>query len=216
MAFDPYMTNPYFQAQYPGMYQMPSYAGAPNQPQAAGPQQFTSIMTGTPQFGLGSGGFAEGSQDDGTGESAPRGFDNNFGGVDIGRAGRVAMQFGSHLPGIGPAIGLAGLGMRANNLAAAHAAIKAMGGEGLGWDQVVGGALGLNDYGTGNYGQAVRDNMRAKGRSVPMSTGRPPNRSAAQLAAQRGGGGGSETAGRGASSDGRGDRGPGSPGDRGY
>src|SRR3546814_15971499 len=52
MAFDPYLTNPYFQAQYPAMYQMPAID--PREQQGRAPE-FTSIMTGTPQFGFGGG-----------------------------------------------------------------------------------------------------------------------------------------------------------------
>jgi hypothetical protein len=88
MAFDPYMTNPYFQAQYPAPYRMPDYATQQPQPQRP---EFTSIMTGTPYFG--SGGF-QGAQ----------GYQNSPGGSVVNTEGQfdtfgTANMIGMAMPG---------------------------------------------------------------------------------------------------------------------
>src|SRR3546814_440012 len=97
MAFDPYLTNPYFQAQYPAMYQMPAID--PREQQGRAPE-FTSIMTGTPQFGFG-GGF-QGAQ--GYGKSPAGSVVDTTGQFDtFGTAGLISalMPGGSLAKGFG-------------------------------------------------------------------------------------------------------------------
>jgi hypothetical protein len=93
MAYDPYKMNPYFQAQYPSMYQMPAYDPNAQQGQSA-PQ---SIMTTTPQFGYTNGmaeeGFGYGASD--PTETGPS-VVNTTGQFDLGG---FAHGIGSVVPG---------------------------------------------------------------------------------------------------------------------
>lgn len=68
--------------------------------------------------------------------------------IDAGPWGR-ALQAASFAPGpLGVAAGLANFGIRANNLSVAQDMRAAVGSPSLSFGQIVGGMLGLNDYGT--------------------------------------------------------------------
>lgn len=88
MTFDPYSTNPFFQAQYPSAYRMPDYAT--QQPKQQRPE-FTSLMTGTPYFG---GGGFQGAE----------GYENSPGGSVVDTTGQfdtfgTANMIGMAMPG---------------------------------------------------------------------------------------------------------------------
>lgn len=71
-------------------------------------------------------------------------------GVDIGSMGRVGMSLGSMIPGIGPAVSLANMGLHGYNVNNVDNALHESDLPGLSIGQTIGGVIGLNGYGDGS------------------------------------------------------------------
>lgn len=133
-------------------------------PPSGGTEQPPGGSSGVPPTGMGGGGGRGNDSSGYHGSSAggsSGGVSNPFGGgqwagpgqVNLGQLGRSAMSMGALIPGpVGLGIGLANMGLRGYNIGQFDGQLNGIGLPGLSFGQTLGGVLGMNSYGSGNWG----------------------------------------------------------------